>query len=312
MAGPTCDRIRTFRRNPAQRSRPLPIAVLLPIGLAIIMFTVGLRLTVDDFARLVEQPRAMLVGLGSQLVLLPLLALLILSVHPLRPEFAVGLMVLAASPGGITSNLLTLLAGGDVALAVSITAVTNTVSILTLPLVTGAATALFLGTQSAVSIPVLPTIGGVLLTTALPLAAAMLLRRVRPDAADRLDGALRRVAVAIFAAIVLGAFWSQAPQMVAHGAEVGPAVLALNAGSMALAFLWARLMRLDDRRATAIVLECGLQNAAMAITVCAVLLGNPAMVVPAILYALVMNVTAVGVVLARRRLRDPVCVPSSP
>ncbi|PWC56665.1 hypothetical protein TSO221_01190 [Azospirillum sp. TSO22-1] len=276
------------------------------------MFTVGLRLTVADFVRLIEQPRAMLVGLGSQLVLLPLLALLILSIHPLRPEFAVGLMVLAASPTGITSNLLTLLAGGDVALSVSVTAVTNSVSMLTLPLITSAATALFLGSGSLVSLPVLPTLGGVLLTTGLPLAAAMLLRRFRPAPAERLAGALRRVAVAIFAAIVLGAFWSQAPQMIEYGAEVGPAVAALNVGIMALAFLWARLMRLDDRRATAIVLECGLRNAATAITVCAVLLGNPVMVVPAILYALVMNVTAVGVVLARRRLRDPVCVPSSP
>lgn len=290
----------------------MPVAVLLPIGLSIIMFTVGLRLTVDDFIRLTAQPRAMLVGLGSQLVLLPLLALLILAVVPMRPEFAVGLMVLAASPGGITSNLLTLLAGGDVALAVSITAVTNSVSVLTLPLVTGAATALFLGNGASVSIPLLPTLGGVFVTTGLPLAAAMLLRAHRPALADRLDGGLRRVAVAIFAAIVLGAFWSQAPQMIEHGAEAGPAVLALNAGSMALAYLWARLMRLDDRRATAIVLECGLQNAAMAITVCAVLLGNAAMVVPAILYALVMNVTAVGVVLVRRRQRTLLCVPSSP
>ena len=278
-------------------------AALLPLGLMIIMFTVGLRLTVRDFARLAEQPRAMLVGLGSQMVLLPLLALLILALHPLPPEFAVGLMVLAASPGGITSNLLTLMAGGDVALAVSITAVTNTISVLTLPLVTSGATALFLGAGSDVAIPFLPTVGGVLLTTGLPLALAMLLRRHRPRLADRLDGALRRVAVAIFAAIVLGAFWSQAPQIAAHGMTVGPAVLALNAGAMALAFLWARLMRLDDRRATAIVLECGLQNAAMAITVCAVLLGNQAMVVPAIVYALVMNVTAVGVVLARRSRR---------
>ena len=283
----------------------MPIAVLLPAGLAIIMFTVGLRLTVADFARLLADPRAMLVGLGSQLVLLPLLALLILALYPLPPEFAAGLLILAASPGGITSNLLTLLAGGDVALAVSITAVTNVVSIVTLPLVTGA----------AVSIPILPTLGGVLLTTGLPLAAAMLLRHHKPALADRLDGALRRVAVAIFAAIVLYAFWSQAPQIAAHGAELGPAVLALNAGAMALAFLWARLMRLDSRRATAIVLECGLQNAAMAITVGAVLLGKPAMAVPAILYALVMNVTAVGVVLARRtrwKRREPACVPSSP
>ncbi|HYG90462.1 MAG TPA: bile acid:sodium symporter family protein [Azospirillum sp.] len=278
----------------------MTVAVLLPAGLMFIMFTVGLRLTVRDFTLLLEQPRAMLVGLGSQLVLLPLLGLLILALYPLPPEFAVGLMVLAASPGGITSNLLTLLAGGDVALAVSITAVTNAVSVLTLPLVVSGATALFLGTQAEVAIPFLPTAGSVLLTTGVPLALAMLLRHRRPALANRLEAVLRRVAVAVFAAIVLSAFWSQAPQFVAHGLTVGPAVLALNMGSMALAFLWARLMRLDDRRATAIMLECGLQNAAMAIYVSAVLLNSQPMVVPAILYAFVMNVTAVGVVLARR------------
>lgn len=281
----------------------MTVAVLLPVGLMVIMFTVGLRLTVHDFVRLVEQPRAMLVGLGSQMVLPPALALLVLAVHPLPPEFAVGLMVMAATPSGITSNLLTLLAGGDVALAVSITAVTNTVCVLTLPLVASGATALFLGAGSDVAIPLLPTLGGVLVATGLPLALAMLLRRHRPQLADRLGDALRRVAVAVFGAIVLGAFWSQAPQIAAHAMQVGPVVVALNVGAMALAFLWARLMRLDDRRATAIVLECGLRNAAMAITVCTVLLGNQAMVVPAIIYALVMNVTAVGVVLVRRSRR---------
>lgn len=281
----------------------MTVAVLLPVGLMIIMFTVGLRLTVRDFALLLDQPRAMLVGLGSQLVLLPLMGLLILAVHPLPPEFAVGLMVLAASPGGITSNLLTLLAGGDVALAVAVTAVTNTVSVFTLPLVVSGATTLFMEQGSDVTLPFLPTAGGVLLTSGLPLALAMALGHWRPALAERLEASLRRVAVAIFAAIVVGAFWSQAPQFVAHGMQVGPSVLALNVGAMALALLWARLMRLDDRRATAIVLECGLQNAAMAITVSAVLLQNQAMVVPAILYALVMNVTAVGVVFARRRNR---------
>jgi len=301
MAPAGSDIVRSARRIHDPGFPSLIAAVLLPAGLSIIMFAVGLRLSVRDFALLGEQPRAVLVGLSSQLLLLPLLGLLILSIWRLPPEFAVGLLLLAASPGGITSNLLTMLAGGDVALAVSVSAVSNVVAVFTLPLVVYGATTLFLGAHAEVAIPFLPTAGGVLLTTGVPLALAMLLRGWRPALADRLDGQLRRAAVAVFALIVLGAFWSQGPQMLAHGLEVGPAVLALNIGGMTLAQLSARLMRLDERRAVAIVLECGLQNAAMAIYVAAALLNSQAMVVPAILYALIMNVTAVGVVLARRR-----------
>ncbi len=279
----------------------MAVALLLPAALMLIMFTVGLRLTVRDFALLLEQPKAVLVGFGSQVLVLPLLGLSIVMLYPLPPEFAVGLMVLAACPGGITSNLLTRLARGDVALAVSITALSSTICVLTLPLVISGATALFLGAQTAVVIPFLPTAGSVLLFSGAPLGLAMLVRHLRPALADRLDDALRRVAVVAFAAIVLSSFWREAPHFVTYGVIVGPAVLALNVGSMGLAFLWARLMRLDGRRTTAIMLECGLQNAAMAITVATVLLNNPLMEVPAILYAFVMNITAVGIVLIRRR-----------
>lgn len=279
--------------------------VLLPAGLAAIGGVVGLGLRPADFARLVSEPRAMLVGVAAQMLLLPLLAVAILAVAPLPGPFAVGLVVLAACPGGITSHLLTLLARGDVALAVSITAVTNTASTVTLPLVVTLATGRFLGASADIAIPVGPTMAGVFLVSALPLALGMLARARFPAGAARAEPALRRLAVTVFVAIVAHTFLGQTDAFAEHAAAVGPRVVALNVTAMAIAHTLARAAATGDARAVAITVECGLQNAAMAIFVATTLLGRPDIAVPAVLYALTMNLSALALVAARRRAPRP-------
>lgn len=283
--------------------------VLIPAGLAIIMFAMGLTLTVGDFRLVLRRPRAMAVGLACKMVLLPALAFALVALFGPRPEFAVGLIILAACPGGITANLLTHLAGGATALAVSLTAFTSVVDTLTVPLVVNLALHLFAGQEHSVALPVERVSLGVFAVATLPLLLGMALNARRPALAARLERVARPVATLLFALIVVGAFASQWRVMWDNAAEVLPPALLLNAGCMAAAILLGRAGGLERRETIAVVLETGLQNGALGIFVAATLLGSQAMMVPSIVYALVMNVTAIAFILVVRRMtRKDACV----
>lgn len=270
---------------------------LLPVGLAFIMFAIGLGLTVDDFRRILRDPRGLGLGVANQLVLLPLIGAALVLAFPGRPEFALGIMVLAACPGGITSNLLTLLAGGNTALSVSMTAISSLAGILTIPLVLGLSQQLLLGGETAaIQLPMERIIASVVVVTALPMLLGMGLNHRWGTLARRLRPLTRHLSTGIFALIVVGAFWSQRHTMVTHFAEVGPYVGALNVGTMALGLISARLLSLGRADGVAISMECGLQNAALAIFIAISVLGLPAVMVPAIIYALIMNVSAAGLI----------------
>lgn len=274
------------------------LPLMLPLGLAVIMLTVGLKLAPDDFRRLAARPKAAAAGVAAQVLALPLLALGIAAVYPLSPVMAAGFLIIAACPGGITSNLLTLLARGDVALALTITAVSTALSTVTLPVVAGLAA----GAQG-VSLPFGPTFGGVFVMTAVPTLIGMAWRWRFPGMAERAGEKLRPAAVAIFAAIVVFTFVKERAAIVDYGASVGPAVALLNIAAMACAAGLAAMLRLDPPQRTAITLECGLQNAAVAIVIGNAALGDPLLTVPAVLYAVMMNLTAVAWVLWARRRR---------
>ena len=276
--------------------------VAIPIGLAVIMFAMGLTLTLGDFRRVLERPRAMAVGLLCKMVVLPLLAFSLVSLFGPRPEFAVGLIILAACPGGITANLLTHLAGGATALAVSLTAVTSVVDTLTVPFVVNLALSVFAGQNEAVALPIGRVSGGVFMVATLPLLLGMSLNRWRPTLAASVERVARPVATLVFALIVVGAFASQWRVMWENAAEVLPPALLLNAGCMAVAVVLGRLGGLHRRETIAVVLETGLQNGALGIFVAATLLGSQAMMVPSIVYALVMNVTAIAFIFVVRRM----------
>jgi len=272
----------------------MSIATALPAGLAFIMFAIGLGLTLSDFTRVFRQPRGLLTGLGVQLVMLPLMGAGLVALYPGRPEFAFGIMVLAACPGGITSNLLTLLAGGNTALSVSMTAITSLAGMATVPLVLGLAQQVLFGESQTITLPLGQVIGGVFGVTAVPMIAGMALNRRWPATVARLRPWFRHGATAIFALIVVGAFVGQGANMMTHFADVGPFVLTLNLGTMAAAMAVARALRLPLRDGIAVTLEGGLQNAALAIFIAVSVMGQPAVLVPAIIYALLMNLSAAG------------------
>jgi BASS family bile acid:Na+ symporter len=237
--------------------------------------------------------------------LLPAVAFALVSAVGLAPALAVGVMILAACPGGVTSNLLTYLARADTALSVSLTAVISLASVLTLPLIVGFALGHFMDTAEAPVLSVTGTVLGVFAITAVPVALGMALRQRTPAIAARLDRVGRPLATLLFVIIVAGAIWSERANIGAYFVQAGPVMLALNLIMLALAAGIARLAALAPGQRSAITLECGLQNGTLAIFVALSLLGSREMMIPGAIYSLIMFPTAVVYLLLIRRAAPP-------
>jgi BASS family bile acid:Na+ symporter len=277
------------------------VSVFLPLALAFIVFTLGLGLVPDDFRRVFQQSRAVLVGLLCQIVLLPLVAFAIAQLLGLSPAMAVGLVILGACPGGVTAGLLTNLARGNTALSITLTAVSSVATLVTLPLVVHGALVWFMGQGSDVELPLFETVRRLFLLTTLPVALGMLLRGYFPQVVQGLLPWCSRLANLFFAVIVVGTFASQWQPMMANLQSVGPAAMLLNVSMMGLAWWVAQQSRVDRRGRIAIAMECGLQNGALGIFVASVLLNNPVLAIPSVVYALFMNVSALLFLLRARR-----------
>lgn len=279
---------------------------LLPLALAFIMLYLGTTLEPRDFSRVLARPRTLAIGLAGQTLMVPLLGLAVATVLHLDPVMAVGLMVLAAAPGGVSSGLVTHLARGDVALSITLTGVTSMIAALTLPLVVNAALHLFMPASTAIEFSMAHMIGRVFVLTTVPVVVGMLLRMWRPQAVKRADHLCGRVATALFVFIVFATFWDQRQVLMTHMAGVGPAALLLNASVLAGAWGLSQYFSLTAAERSAIVTECGLQNSALGIYVCIELLQSPAMSVPSVVYALLMNGGALAfVAIARKQLPHP-------
>ena len=265
--------------------------IALPISLAFIMFAMGLGLTPADFTRVVRRPRDFLIGATLQVVALPVVAGLLASVWPLTPELAVGLMLLAACPGGTTSNLLTHLGRGDIALSITLTAVISVAGAVTIPLILGVSLEYFMGAE-APDLPIIGTLSSVFLITTVPVAIGMAVRRWRPLFAAWMEPRSRPLVTVLFVIIVIGAVLSERSLLAEHLDETLLAVVVLNLVMLSIAYGTSRLFDLPQRQRTAITLECGLQNATLAIVVGATMMGNVAFTVPAGLYGLWMFVSA--------------------
>lgn len=266
--------------------------VILPISLAFIMLTLGLALRWADFRRVVVQPKDFFVGAISQVVLLPLVAFALVSIWPIEPALAVGVMILAACPGGVTSNLLTHIARGDTALSVSLTAVISVLAVLTLPFIVGFSIVHFMDAASAPRLNVIETIAGVFVITTVPVLLGMMIRQFVPRTAKASERIARHIATVLFVLIVLGAIASERANIVIYFIQAGPVTLVLNVIMLVLAFGIGAALRLGPAQRTAITLECGLQNSTLAIFVGATLLKNTTMIVPGGIYGLIMFATA--------------------
>ena len=279
----------------------LPVVELfLPLALAFIMFALGLTLVVADFKRVFTRPRAMLVGLAGQMLLFPVFAYALALAWRLPAEMAVGLMILAACPGGVSSGLLTHLARGDTALSISLTAVTSVAAVITVPFVVDLAMARFMHSAAGVEFPLLKMVRGVFLLTTVPVVLGMSLKAWRPALALRLERPAGRLATALFVLIVLATFFSQRQVLMANLGSIGPAAMLLNLLVIGAGFTMARAGGLQRRDRIAVATECGLQNAGLGIFIAASVMQSPAMTVPSVVYALLMNFGAIGFVILMR------------
>ncbi len=280
-------------------------SLLIPLGLAFLMAAVGLETRLAAFSALARAPRAVLGGLVLQVVALPLLAAALARALDLAPVHAVGLVLLAAAPGGVTANFVTLMARGDVALSVVLTVVTSLLAPLTVPLWVGAAFGWFADASVEVRLPLGPTVGAIFVTTVVPLLATSFLAERNPALAERLRPAARRLSMLVFAAIVTAAILAQWSALVLAWRTVGLAALGFDLAGLALVAIFAALAAIDRARAAALVLSTGLRNVAVALTVAVTVLGRPDLAVAATVYVVVMNAVAlVFVAWSRRRLPD--------
>lgn len=279
--------------------------VVLPLALAFIMFALGLGLTGDDFARVARRPKDFAAGLLSQIVLLPLVAFTIVSVWPVAPAIALGVMIVAVAPGGVTSNLLTAFARGDVALSISLTAVVSLLSVVTIPLVVVLAYEWFIGREPTREISLLRTGLGVFVLVTVPALLGMAMRRFAPRLAEGMEPVARRISGGLFVVVLLGAILQERANIVPYFAEAGLVTLTLNLTMMALAWMLAVLIGTGRPQRIAISLECGLQNGTLAIAVATLLFGGGPAVIPAATYSLTMFATALIFVWLLRCAGEP-------
>ena len=261
--------------------------MLLPAAIAAIMCSLGLTLTREDFRRVLVAPRGVAIGMLNLALISPLLALTMASIFGLQPELAVGLVLLGASPGGMMANMLTHLSRGDTALSVTMTAISSVGAAVTVPLFLGLATTHFGADVGEVSMA--GVVARVLAITIVPVAVGMELRRRWPGRVAAVYPRVRRLSLTLFAIVVLGAIVSENDTVRENLAGVAGAALALNVAAMTLSFGISKLARLDDRQSTAIALELGIHNSALAIAVGASLAA--AVAIPAAVYSSFMLFT---------------------
>ncbi|MFL2452191.1 MAG: bile acid:sodium symporter family protein [Verrucomicrobiales bacterium] len=281
------------------------VKILLPIILAFIMFSLGLGLKAKDFSRILKFPIAFGAGLLNQVVLLPLIALALAHAFGLSNVFAVGLMILALCPGGVTSNILAKMAGGNAPLSISLTAVTSLLSILTVPLILAFSVNYFMGEEAP---PVDVTRLGItmFLITAVPVAIGMILTSKFPNLVDKIAPKVSRMAVGLFVIIIVAALAKNWEVFSSNLGTLGPVAVLLNVLMLLLGLVSAKALRLDKQDATTISIESGVQNGTLAIAVGSIIAtvdGEilPPETVPAAVYSITMYVVCVPFVFWRKK-----------
>ncbi|MFN9693442.1 MAG: bile acid:sodium symporter family protein [Synechococcaceae cyanobacterium] len=276
-------------------------SALLPLALAVVMLGMGLSLLPEDFKRISRYPKAVAVGTLCQVVLLPLLGALVTLLVPMQPELAVGLIVLAICPGGPSSNLITYLARGDVALSVTLTAVSSVITVFTIPLFANLALQHFLSKSAAIALPIGTTILQIFLITLLPTAIGMAMRWRWPNTARRLEKQMSRLAAGLLALIIALQLIKEASKLPGFLVQVGVGVLLLNLAATVAGFTAGKLFRLPPAQQICIAIEVGIQNGTLAIAITAGLLNNADMAIPAAVYSLLMYITGCLAILVGRR-----------
>ena len=266
--------------------------IFLPIALAFIMFALGLGLTGTDFLRVIKQPKDFFVGAISQIILLPVIAFVLVKIWPISPELAIGVMIIAAAPGGVTSNILTSFARGDVALSISLTAIISLLSVITVPFIIVTSLGLLGSENVSQNISLTSTAISMFLIVTVPVIIGMIFRRFASNTAINFEPIAKKISVVLFIIVLLGAILAEKDNIVSYFADAGLITFVLNVLMMVVAFYVAKLFGTGNAQKKCIAIECGLQNGTLAIFVGTTLFGGGAFVIPAATYSLIMFVTS--------------------
>jgi BASS family bile acid:Na+ symporter len=265
--------------------------VILPLALAFIMFTLGLGLSLADFIQIIKNPKNFFIGLISQLFFLPIVAIAITMIWSLPTEIAIGLILIAAAPGGVTSNILTSYAKGDVALSISLTAVMSLLSVISIPIVLGISLGL-ISDQSLGSISLSSIAISMFLIVTLPVLLGMIFRATLSYLTKIIEKWAKTISTLLFVLVLLGAILAERENIINYFAQTGLVVLVLNLAMMVLAYYWAKVFGTGKAQQKAIAIECGLQNGTLAIFVGTSVFGGGLYIIPAATYSLVMYLTS--------------------
>lgn len=265
--------------------------VILPASLFIIMLGMGLSLTIQDFRNVVKYPKAFAIGMVNQLILLPIIGFLLLFVFKMDPILSVGFMLLAACPGGVTSNLISHVSKADTALSISLTAVTSFITVITIPLIVNFALGYYMSENQEIQLPLVKTIVQIIGITVLPVSIGMFIRKKAPEFSDRMEKPARTASTVIFVLIFLGIVFTNLDILQENIGKLGLATLTLNVITMLTGFLIARALQLNLPQTLSISIESGIQNGTLAIVIASSILQNADMSLPAAIYSLPMFLT---------------------
>jgi len=242
------------------------IDIFLPLSLVFIMFTLGLGLTSSDFINLIKKPKSFFVGITNQMVMLPLVAFIIISLMGITKEIAVGMMILASCPGGVTSNIITRLAKGDTALSISYTAVISILTIFTLPLITGLSMNHFMGAE-APPLNLLSLGLTMFCITAVPVGIGMVVRSKNTPYADMFEVTATKISTLLFVIIILGALASEWDTFTNNFLQLGPAIVLLIIAMLTIAYTSSTWFKMSNNQSITVAIESGIQNGTVGITV---------------------------------------------
>ncbi|CAM3851005.1 bile acid:sodium symporter family protein [Parendozoicomonas haliclonae] len=283
------------------------VNIALLIAQSIIMLSLGIGLEVKDFRRVIERKRIVTIALCAQVLFLPLLALLTIYLFSFSPLYAAGLMILAFCPGGVSSNIICKLAKGDVALSVTLTAVTSILAFLTVPFLVTLTMARYLSNEIS-DFSLLDIALVTFLITTTPVMLGVLIRHFQTTFARRIEKALERTAVVLWTLIVIGAFLSARETLADNMAEIGPGLVFLPVSMIVIGLLTGRITGFSRIESKTLAIEASIQNAPMAITLCVVITGStglPELALPAAIYSLTMYIVALPSVALFRRWDQP-------
>ena len=266
--------------------------IFLPLALAFIMFALGLGLTSKDFLRVIKQPKDFFVGAIAQIIILPIVALLIVYFWHMPNEIAIGIMIIAAAPGGATSNILTYFAKGDVALSISLTAIISLLCVITIPFIILTSINILNISITDKNFQLFDIASKMFLIVTVPVLFGMLFRKFISNLAISFEPTAKKISIVLFALVLFGAIISERENILDYFSQAGLITLILNILMMLIAFYLALFFSTGIRQRICITIECGLQNGTLAIVVATTLFGGGAYLIPAATYSLIMFFTS--------------------